>query len=87
MTKKEAIETIEMILSEHPEKEVCVAKYQNELRNGRWGMHAYTLCWRYDKLVCRPWSGANCYWGARLERLKKDNVLDILGRCITATRV
>lgn len=86
MTKKEAIETIETILSEHPEKEVCVVKYQNELRNGRWGMHAYSLCWRYGKLVCRPWSGANCYWEARLERLKKDNVLDILGRCITATR-
>lgn len=43
-TKKELIGIIFNILTANPEKEVCVVKYQNELRNGRWGMHAYTLC-------------------------------------------
>lgn len=85
-TKKELVTIITNILKEHPEKEVVVTRYQNKLRNGRWGLHCYSLCYRYDKVMCRPWSGADCYWDARLdERLLKNDLLDITGRCMMLT--
>lgn len=66
----------------HPEREICVAKYQNKLRNGRWGMHAFTIAYNCDMVMCRPWAGADCYWRAGLERLKKTELLEILNRSI-----
>ena len=89
MTKKELITLISDFLMLHPEKEICVVKYQNKLRNGRWGLHAYSICYKdmapAATIYCRPWAGANCYWRAGLERLKKDELLDIWGKCLMST--
>lgn len=82
MTKKELITLISDFLMLNPEKEICVVKYQNKLRNGRWGMHAFTITYNCDMVMCRPWAGADCYWKAELERLKKDELLDIARKCI-----
>ncbi len=84
-TKKQMIEVISTILKDHPEKEICVAKYQNKLRNGRWGLHAYAICYESGSVMCRPWSGANCYWNARLERLTKEELEDIVGKTVMST--
>lgn len=84
-TKKELIGIIFNILTANPEKEVCVVKYQDKLRNRRWGMHAYSLCAMKDAvegwiLYIRPWAGANMCWRAKLERLKISELSDIVGR-------
>ena len=84
-TKKQLISIITNILTTNPEKEVCVVKYQYKLRNGRWGFHAYTLCYNSEQVMCRPWAGAGIYWNARLERLNKDELQDIVGRCMMLT--
>ena len=89
-TKKELIGIIFNILTANPEKEVCVVKYQNELRNGRWGMHAYTLCAMNNVLdgwvlYVRPWAGAKMCWRANLERLKVSELQDIVGKCMMLT--
>lgn len=89
-TKKQLISIIFNILKEHPEKEVCVVRYQEKLRNGRWGMHAYALCAMNNvvdgwTLYVRPWAGAKMCWRARLERLKLAELQDITGRCISLT--
>ena len=84
-TKKQLIGIIFNILKEHPEKEVCVVKYQNELRNGRWGLHAYSICYRNETIYARPWSGAEVYWNARIERLKLAELQDIVGKCMMLT--
>lgn len=86
LTKTQLIETITTLLKNNPDKEVCVVKYQNKLRNGRWGMHAYTLCYDSEKVMCRPWAGANVYWSARLERLTFAELLDIMNKCMDATK-
>ena len=86
MTKKEIITAISDYLMLHPEKEICVVKYQNKLRNGRWGLHAYTICYMNmapeDTVYCRPWAGANCYWRADLMRLNKTELLEIFNQNI-----
>lgn len=86
-TKKQLISIITNILKEHPEKEVYVPRLQNRLRNGRWGFHAYALCYSTGEVMCRPWAGADVYfgWSARLERLNKDELQDIVGRCMMLT--
>ena len=71
ITKKELIEKITETLKNNPEIEVYVPLLQNKLRNGRWGLHAYALCYNSGEVMCRPWAGADCYWRARLERLTK----------------
>jgi hypothetical protein len=85
MTKKELITLISDFLMLNPEREIYVPKYQNKLRNGRGGLHAYAICYRCDMVMCRPWAGADYYWDARLERLKKDELLDIAGKCLMST--
>lgn len=85
MTKEQLITLISDFLMLHPEKEICVVKYQNKLRNGRWGLHAYAITYACDMIMCRPWSGANTYWKAGLDRLKKDELLDIAGKCLMST--
>ena len=89
-TKKELIEIIYNILVDHSDKEVCVAEYQDKLRNGRWGMHAYTLCAMNNVLdgwvlYVRPWAGAKMCWRANLERLKVAELQDIVGKCMMLT--
>jgi hypothetical protein len=89
-TKKELIGIILNILSANPGKEVCVVKYQNKLRNGRWGFHAFTLCAMNTALYgwvlnIRPWAGAEMYWRANLERLKVAELQDILNKCMALT--
>ena len=84
-TKKQFIEMITDFLKEHPEKEINVVRYENKLRNGRWGLHAYSICYRFDNVMCRPWSGADKYWNARLERLERDDLEIVLGKCFAST--
>ena len=89
-TKKELIEIIYNILVDHSDKEVCVAEYQDKLRNGRWGMHAYTLCAMNNVLdgwvlYVRPWAGAKMCWRANLGRLKVAELQDIVGKCMMLT--
>jgi hypothetical protein len=89
-TKKELIGIIFNILVDHSDKEVCVAEYQDKLRNGRWGMHAYTLCAMNNVLdgwvlYVRPWAGAKMCWRANLERLKVAELQDIVGKCMMLT--
>lgn len=89
-TKKQLIGIIFDILKGNPEKEVCVARYQNKLRNGRWGYHAYSLCAMNNVvdgwvLYVRPWSGAKMCWRANLERLKLAELQDIVGKCMMLT--
>jgi len=91
LTKKDLVKTIFNLLKDNPDKEVCVVKYQDKLRNGRWGMHAYTLC-AMDNIVdgwvlyVRPWAGANMCWRANLERLTFAELLDIMNKCMDATK-
>lgn len=87
-TKKELISIITGILNANEEKEVCVVKYEKKLRNGRYGLRAYALCWRdmfhngEGKVYARPWSGATLYWEAPLDRLKLAELQDIVGKCM-----
>lgn len=86
-TKKQLIGIITDCLKEHPEKELIITRYQNRLRNGRWGYHAYSLAYNceWGEVVCRPWAGAETNWSARLERLGKGELQDIVGRCMMLT--
>ena len=84
-TKKELISIITNILKDNPEKEVFIPKYSNDLKNGRWGLQAYSLCYSNGEVMCRPWSGANCYWRARLDELKLAELQDIVGKCMMLT--
>ena len=84
-TKKQLIYIITEFLKGHPEKELYTPRQTNKLRNGRWGMHCYCLCYREGKVCCRPWAGADIYWDARLERLNKDDLSDLVGRCFMLT--
>ena len=89
-TKKALMGIILNILTTNPGKEVCIVKYQNQLRDGRWGLHAYSLCAMKDivdgwMLYVRPWAGANLCWRARLERLKVAELQDIVGKCMMLT--
>lgn len=86
-TKKQLIGIIFNILKEHPEKEVYIPRLQNRLRNGRWGFHAYSLCYISGEVMCRPWAGAEVYWSAKLERLNKNELQDIVGRCFMLTHL
>ena len=81
MTKKEIIDKIFHHLSANPGCEVFAPSLQNKLRNGRWGLRAYCLTLSDGNIVCRPWAGATCYWRARLDRLTRDELLDVLKRC------
>jgi hypothetical protein len=81
MTKREIITAIFQRLSANAGYEVYVPELQNKLRNGRWGMHAYCLTLDNGSIVCRPWAGAEYNWLARLDRLTKDELLDVLKRC------
>jgi hypothetical protein len=86
ITKKQVIGTIFDYLKANPEKEICVVKYQNELRNGRWGFHAYCLCALNNVvdgwvLYVRPWSGAHMHWRAKLERLHLADLQEIASMC------
>jgi len=81
MTKKEIITAIFQRLSANAGYEVYIPSLQNKLRNGRWGMHAYCLTLDNGSIVCRPWAGAEYNWLARLDRLTKDELLDVLKRC------
>lgn len=80
MTKKEIITRITEILSRQ-NKEVCVSRLQNRLRNGRWGLHAYTLSHKENEIWAHPWAGANVSWRARLERLDKTELTYVLEQC------
>lgn len=88
-TKKDLIGMITNFLREHPEKEIYVPRQSVELKNGRFGMKAYCICYQegdaYNDVFCRPWAGANCYWKARLDKLQKKDLQDIWGRCIMST--
>ena len=89
-TKKELISIITGILRENPGREVVITKYQGRLRNGRGGMHAYSLCYRPEGacgggVFARPWAGADICWEARLPKLLKAELLDIAGRCMMLT--
>ena len=76
-TKKQLIEKITEFLKGNSKREIYIVKYQNKLRNGRWGLHAYTICFDSGEVMCRPWSGANVYWRADLKKLTKVELLDI----------
>lgn len=81
-TKARILNSISAVLKANPDKEVCVTRYQHKLRNGRWGLHAYSICYNDGEIMCRPWSGANVYWRARLdERLTKKEMLDVWEGC------
>ena len=80
VTKKQIIDGITNTLKNNPGSEVCISKYQNKLRNGRWGLHAYALCYNSGEVMCRPWAGANVYWRADLTRLTRDELEEISGR-------
>ena len=82
MTKKELISTITNFLKKHKDMEVIVKDF-SALRNGRWGMPPYCICYQdaYNAVFVRPWSGANVYWRARLEKLTKSELLGIVARC------
>lgn len=84
-TKKQFIGMITDFLKEHPEKEINIVRYEDKLRNGRRGLHAYSICYRFGDVKCRPWSGASMYWNARLERLKRDELEVIVGKCFAST--
>lgn len=77
-TKKRIVEAMTAVLKES-NMEVCLSNnYQYQLRNGRWGYQAYCICYNDGEIVCRPWSGANMYWKARLEeRLTKKEIEEI----------
>ena len=79
MTKKEMIEGITEALKGNPEKEVVVKQYN--LMNKRWGYHGYCLVYQHDRLMLKPWSGANVSWVADLSKLKKGQVAEILNEC------
>lgn len=81
MTKKEIINKIFQRLSANPGYEIYVPELQNKLRAGRWGMHAYCLTLENGSIVCRPWAGAELNWPARLDRLTKDELLEVLRKC------
>lgn len=81
MTKREIITAIFHRLSANPGYEVYTPSLQNKLRNGRWGMHAYCITLDNGSIVCRPWAGAEYNWLARLDRLTKDELLEVLKRC------
>ena len=81
MTKREIITAIFQRLSANAGYEIYVPFLQNKLRNGRWGMHAYCITIDDGFIVCRPWAGAEYNWLARLDRLTKDELLDVLKRC------
>lgn len=84
MTKKQQIEFITDFLKEHKEKEIVV-KHHAKLRNGRFGMHPYCICYNSGEVMCRPYTSANVYWSANLQRLTRDELNDIIGRCIIST--
>jgi hypothetical protein len=84
-TKKDLIGIISNILKEHPEKEVVVKGYQYKLRNGRYGLKAYSLCYHSEGIFARPWSNANVYWQVDLTKLLKTELQDITGRCMMIT--
>lgn len=89
-TKKQLISIIFNTLKEHPEKEVVITKYQNKLKNGRWGYHAYSLCAMENivdgwQLYVLPWAGAKMCWRPNLNKLKLTELQDIVGRCISLT--
>ena len=79
-TKKELIGCITAFLREHTEKEVVIKNIM-QLRNGRWGLKPYCITCLNNEIYVRPFAGANVYWLARLERLDKFQLQDILGRC------
>lgn len=81
MTKKDIINKIFHRLSANAGYEVYVPSLQNKLRNGRWGMHAYCITLDNGYIVCRPWAGAEYNWLARLDRLTKDELLEVLEKC------
>ena len=81
MIKKEIIDKIFHRLSVNPGCEVFAPSLQNKLRNGRWGLRAYCLTLSDGNIVCRPWAGATCCWLARLDRLTRDELMDVLKRC------
>lgn len=81
MTKREIITKIFHRLSANPGYEVYTPSLQNKLRAGRWGMHAYCLTLENGSIVCRPWAGAELNWPARLDRLTKDELLEVLEKC------
>lgn len=81
MTKREIINKIFQRLSANPGYEVYTPSLQNKLRAGRWGMHAYCLTLENGSIVCRPWAGAELNWPARLDRLTKDELLEVLRKC------
>lgn len=79
MKKSEIIEEITQILFSNKDKEVNVSEF-GKLRNGRFGYHAYCICYHFMGIYARPWSGAECYWRVDLMKLKKNELLTILSR-------
>ena len=79
LTKKQMIEEIEKAFRENPNMEVIVKDFP--IRNTRWGLHGYCLCWHFDRIMVRPWSGANTYWCTDLMQLRKWQISCILLRC------
>lgn len=76
MTKQAMINEITKTLKEHPDKEVVVSKYN--IRNGRWGLHGYCISWMYDKIMAKPWAGANVSWAVDLSKLNKEQIGELM---------
>lgn len=80
-TKKDFIDFLTNVLKDNPNEEYYLTPYlQNKLRNGRWGYHAYCLCYYNDGLYARPWSGADMYWKVNLMKLRKAELRDLIKR-------
>lgn len=80
MTRKQIIEKITDALKEG--KVICIKEYQNTLRNGRWGLHAYELVYNNGEAYCVPWHGANVMWRTRWDNLNKSDLIKILGYAV-----
>ena len=78
MTKKEIIAEIEKTFREHPTIEVVVKDMG--LRNKRWGLHGYCLCWACNTIMVRPYSTSVTYWYTDLMKLKKAQLATIMER-------
>lgn len=76
MKKEEIIKKIAERLSNGSE----IVVSEMGFRNGRWGLHGYCLCLMQGEVYVRPWAGANVYWRANLEGLKKEKLLQILNK-------
>lgn len=80
MTKQEMVNEIEKTFKEHPDMEVVVAEHN--FRNARFGLIGYCICLHCDKLMLRPWSGANTYWKFDIIKLKKQLIAELMEKTL-----